>query len=186
MNSPSVFDAKQTLRRTVRQTILQLTDAERLAQSQAIVSALASHPFCQQARSVLLFHPLPDEPDITPLFRIWQDEKQLLLPVIREGEMWARPFDTRVPLTVGAFSIQEPACPDHGADVAADLVIVPGRAFDKQGNRMGRGKGFYDRFFARALWQNVPKIGVGYPCQLLSHVPAEPFDVRMTCLVTGL
>lgn len=186
MNSPSVSDEKKTLRQAVRQAIMQLTDAERQEQSQAIVLALAAHPFCRQARSVLLFHPLPDEPDITPLFRLWQDEKQLLLPVIRDGEMWARPFDVRTPLTVGAFSIQEPACPDHGADEAADLVIVPGRAFDAQGNRMGRGKGFYDRFFARPLWQDVPKIGVGYPCQLLPHVPAEPFDVRMNGLVTGL
>ena len=64
--------------------------------------------------------------------------------------------------------------------VFIDLVIVPGVAFDKNKNRLGRGKGYYDRFLEKI---DAPKIGVGFDCQLIEKLPVEKFDVRMNKVV---
>ena len=62
-----------------------------------------------------------------------------------------------------------------------DLVIVPGVAFDRQHNRLGRGKGFYDRLLSTL---SAPKIGICYSFQLKEHIPTEPFDKKMDLILT--
>ena len=62
-----------------------------------------------------------------------------------------------------------------------DLIIVPGVAFDRQRNRLGRGKGFYDRLLSTL---NVPKIGISYDFQLKDQIPVEPFDRKMDLIIT--
>ena len=62
-----------------------------------------------------------------------------------------------------------------------DLTIVPGVAFDRQHNRLGRGKGFYDRLLSTL---DVPKIGICYDFQLKDQIPAEPFDRKMDLIIT--
>ena len=75
-------------------------------------------------------------------------------------------------IVTGKFGVREPAA--HCAEIPLekfDLVLVPGMAFDLRGNRLGRGRGFYDR-----LLENISgvKCGVGYDFQLLENIPAEP------------
>ena len=65
---------------------------------------------------------------------------------------------------------------------AIDLIIVPGVGFDRQGNRLGRGKGYYDRLLPRI--PSAYKIGICFPFQLVEEIPAEPFDIRMDEIVT--
>jgi 5-formyltetrahydrofolate cyclo-ligase len=62
-----------------------------------------------------------------------------------------------------------------------DLVIAPGIAFDKNKNRLGRGKGYYDKYFNG---KKITKIGVCYDFQLLENIPVEPFDVKMDKIIT--
>ena len=81
----------------------------------------------------------------------------------------------------GAFHILEPAngiCCNPGK---IELIVVPAIAFDRKGNRIGRGKGYYDRLLKKA---SCPKIGVGYHFQLFDEIPAEPHDVPMNAIVT--
>ena len=63
----------------------------------------------------------------------------------------------------------------------ADLFIVPGVAFDRQGNRVGRGGGFYDRLLAHVT---VPKIALAFDFQVLAEVPHTLYDISMTMIVT--
>ena len=63
-----------------------------------------------------------------------------------------------------------------------DLVIVPGVAFDRDGNRLGRGKGYYDRLLPRI--PSAYKVGICFPFQIIEEVPAEPFDIRMDEIIT--
>ena len=63
---------------------------------------------------------------------------------------------------------------------------MPGVAFDAAGHRLGRGKGYYDRFLSQPQLLRVPTIGICYPCQLLAHVLVEPHDVRIGKVYCGL
>ena len=65
---------------------------------------------------------------------------------------------------------------------AIDFIVVPGVAFDAKGNRLGRGKGYYDRLLPRI--PSAYKAGICFPFQLVEEVPAESFDVRMDIIIT--
>ena len=60
-------------------------------------------------------------------------------------------------------------------------MVVPSVAYDRKGNRLGRGKGFYDRFLKSTA---AVKIGVGYEFQLFDELPTEPHDVGMDVIIT--
>ena len=62
-----------------------------------------------------------------------------------------------------------------------ELIIVPGVAFDRHNNRMGRGRGFYDRLLKST--PNAYKVGVGFDFQMVDNVPVEPFDVPMNKVI---
>ena len=71
--------------------------------------------------------------------------------------------------------------PESVDALSADLFIVPGMAFDRQGNRVGRGGGFYDRLLAHVT---VPKIALAFDFQVLAEVPHTLYDISMTMIVT--
>lgn len=79
----------------------------------------------------------------------------------------------------GAHCIDEPCCKKPIPARMIDLCIVPGLAFDAQGNRLGRGRGYYDRFLA-ALPDDTPKIGLAFKFQILKHLlKVSPHDIRV-------
>ena len=84
-------------------------------------------------------------------------------------------------LELGAFHIEEPTGDNIADPEEIELVVVPAVAYDRRGNRLGRGKGFYDRFLAST---KATKIGVGYEFQLLDEIPAEAHDVPMDMVIT--
>ena len=85
-------------------------------------------------------------------------------------------------IVVGKFGVREPAasCAEIPLNTF-DLVLVPGVAFDGMGNRLGRGRGFYDRLLTEA---SGIKCGVGYDFQLVPEVPAEPHDAKVDFVFT--
>ena len=100
-----------------------------------------------------------------------------MLPLIKGNDLQLLLYAGKESLKTGAFGISEPT-----EDCIAvqereiDLIIVPGVAFDRQRNRLGRGKGFYDRLLSTL---DIPKIGVCYDFQLKDRIPVEPFDQKM-------
>ena len=85
-------------------------------------------------------------------------------------------------MAVGAFGINEP---QRGVPVRPeeiDAIVVPGVAFTADGVRMGRGKGFYDRYLSQKGFAAL-KIGVCYREQLVDDIPAEPHDVAMDVVI---
>lgn len=81
-------------------------------------------------------------------------------------------------LKKGPYGIWEPAVKKTVPIKNLDLVVVPGVAFDKRGNRLGRGKGYYDRFLKK-LSGSIPRIGLGFDFQILPSVPATRHDVTV-------
>jgi 5-formyltetrahydrofolate cyclo-ligase len=81
-------------------------------------------------------------------------------------------------LTKGPYGVSEPAVKKPVNLEDLDLVIVPGVAFDKKGNRLGRGKGCYD-YFLRKLPEKTPTVGLAFAFQILPHLPTTSDDVSV-------
>lgn len=146
--------------------------------------ALLEQTSCfRQAACIGLYHALPGEVETNELIKRWSPHKTLLLPAIEGDDILLLPYSNDQALITGAYGIKEPGrtgCPSV-SEKEIDLLIVPGVAFDRQGNRLGRGKGYYDRLLSRL---NVPKVGLCFDFQLFPHIPTEPFDIRMDGIVT--
>ena len=112
----------------------------------------------------------------------WYNRKQLLLPVVVGDELELRRFSSPNDLQVGAYNIQEPVGECFNDFSAIELVVVPGMAFDKQGHRLGRGKGYYDRLLPKLT--NAYKLGVCFPYQYIEEVPTDEHDIRMDEVLT--
>lgn len=147
------------------------------SQSAEILAALEAHPAFGAANTVLLYYSLPDEVDTHEFVQKWSREKRILLPVVVGDDLELRIYTGSEDLSTGSYGIEEPTGELFTNYAAIDFIAVPGVAFDGNGNRLGRGKGYYDR-----LLPHIPaayKAGICFPFQLVEEVPAEPFDIRM-------
>lgn len=181
MNIP---DSKSELRAKIRARLEKISPAVRAVESIELCERLKTQ--MPSAHTILFFAPLPDELDVWPVL-----ELSLAL-----GVNCALPFFDAKKKTYGAktieklatdivtgkFGVREPAstCAEIPLD-KFDLVLVPGLAFDPQGNRLGRGTGFYDRILSAA---SGIKCGVGYDIQLLENLPTEPHDAKVDFVLT--
>jgi len=172
---------KAELRLSLRHQLRSTPPEQLQAWSKAIVERIASDPRFALAKCVLLFHPLPDEPDITPLLRFSQ-QKTLLLPTVCGNDLQLHIYSGEQQLATGAFGIQESAGPEFTDYPAIDLALIPGVAFDAEGHRLGRGKGYYDRFLPRLT---CPTIGICFPIQLVPQVPTAPHDIPVSDVITA-
>lgn len=161
--------------------------AERQELSRAACAELLRVPELRAARAVLLYCPLPDELDIWPaLHALAESESRIILPKCQPDKHEVTCIevgDFKTDLIRGTFNILEPK---GGVGIGLDeldAVVAPGRAFDRAGNRVGRGAGYYDRFFVREGFEAFI-CGIGFDCQLFPEVPIEPHDVPVHAVVT--
>lgn len=177
---------KSRLRKQVKESLRGMTPQERFEQSMAIRNKLENSTLWKNSRSVLGYAPMSSEVDI------WD----LLINGIKSGKIIALPFyikecdiyearivrDLDKDIVKGKLGIREP---DERCKKIAledfDLILVPGVAFSKNGYRLGRGKGYYDRMLART---KAIKCGVCFECQYGWEIPAEPHDVKLDCIIT--
>ena len=137
----------------------------------------------REARTVLAYYALDDEVCTHDFVQRWAEKKTMLLPKVVGDDLTLHPYINILSMKEGAFGIMEPCTPQFTDYAAIDLVLVPGVAFDRQGNRLGRGRGYYDRLFGHLLPAGVRKVGVCYPFQLVEKVPVEATDVCMDCVI---
>ena len=150
------------------------------ALSQAVLANVQNLKLFQSAKAVGAYMPLPDEVDVSPLFRC--PEKQIFIPAFDELGGSYRLAKFCPEMRKGKFGILEPANPVWAAPDELDLILVPGMAFDHNGNRLGRGGGFYDRLLPQ---YHAIRSGICFDFQLLAKIPNEPHDIRMDLLLTG-
>lgn len=177
--------SKQELRKEIKRLNKEwLTPNYRSQASECIVQRLLNLNELKEAKHVALFHALPDEPDLAALLAKLSKEKSLYLPRV-EGEFLSfyKYTDEAGLCPGGAFGISEPtAHTSEAVDPALlDLILVPGLAFDKNGNRLGRGKAFYDKFLPQT---KAKLVGVVFKYRSLDEVPTDPWDRPMDLLVT--
>ena len=145
--------------------------------SAEVLQRLEVCPAFKAAKTVMLYYALPDEVDTHNFVERWAKEKQIILPVVIGDDLELRSYHGRHELAVGAYGIEEPTGLAFTEEERIECIVVPGVAFDRHGNRLGRGKGYYDRLLPRL--PQAYKIGLCFPFQLVDEVPAEPFDIPM-------
>lgn len=173
--------SKKELRMAVKKRVKAMTDEEKQVESEKLMEILENDSHFKEAKTVLLFHSLPDEVCTHKLIEKYASEKKILLPVINGEEWYIREY--KGDLKTGEYNIQEPTGMNiHDFD-SIDLVVVPGVCFDNDMGRVGRGKGYYDRMLEKIT--KAYKIGICFDCQLLSKVPSEKWDVKMDMVMTA-
>ena len=164
--------------------ILRLPPDLRAEKSARLCEAITASAEWQTARMIAIFAPQPREPDVEML---WSRAagKSFTYPRVEEGRLDLYRVDSLYELAPGAFGVREPAAdPAHAVPPdALDLILVPGVAFTRDGARLGRGGGFYDRLLA-ALPAHICKIGVCFDSQILRELPVEPHDQRVDFIAT--
>ena len=129
--------------------------------------------------TILLYSALPDEVPTQGLMdELVAQGKTVLLPrVIDDKDMELRRYTGPQDLQEGAYGILEPTGERFTDHEAIDVAIVPGMAFDAEGHRLGRGKGYYDRFLSRVPY--LHKIGLCFSWQIVDCVPCDEHDIVM-------
>ena len=166
---------KKELRAHIKALKKQRSKEQLLEQSEKILAKLERHPDFVKAERVMLYNALPDEVQTLEFLKKWHLKKQIILPTVVGDDIIPVEYAKETTFAVGDFNILEPQNEPYQGGF--DLMVVPGVAFDRQGNRLGRGKGYYDRFLSQHL--TVKRIGICFDFQLVEEVPAEPFDIRM-------
>lgn len=184
-----VSDAKASLRTELRAILAAFPAEERLRASDRILLQLEALPEWQSARRVMLYAPAPAEPAIDRLWSLNGQRlagKQVCYPRVTGDGLEVRHVVSPAELQIGRFGLREPN-PERTelCDPASlDVMLVPGLAFTKEGVRLGRGGGYFDRFLAD-LPERIVTIGTAFALQMRPTLPEEEHDQRMTRVLVG-
>ena len=149
----------------LRQLIRQRKQLHSVDESVAVIARLRQEPHFAHALDELL-----------------SQGKTILLPrVVSDTDMELRRYTGPQDLQPGAYHIMEPTGQLFTDYKQIDIAIIPGMAFDREGHRLGRGKGYYDRFLT--LIPDAYKIGMCFPWQMADNVPCAPHDIKMDAVI---
>ena len=193
------FSGKVPFRAYIKAVLATLPPEEFAATGMKAARLLSAVPGWDAFRSVLAFLSLPGEIDTRPILKTALDTgKRLFAPRIEETSLVFYRMCTRDPpgWRKNRLGIREPgpnSAPVLSADDFPVLVITPGLAFDGKGRRLGRGGGYYDRFFAaldKGTRDNGPlpyiAAGLCLDCQIVERVPAATWDKAVDFVITEM
>jgi 5-formyltetrahydrofolate cyclo-ligase len=186
MNSPSKNSPKSLLRNKLKKKIASISAVQRRTKSRSVCLGLWKSDFVQEARSILLYVGRKDELDTKPLIlKLLSAGKAVYLPRMEGAKIVLyRVKNLKTDLEAGAFGILEPKriLSRQGRIQEIDTALIPGLGFTREGVRLGRGAGYFDRLLAKA--NKTVKIGVAYREQIIKKIPALKHDIRMNFVVT--
>lgn len=175
---------KTTLRQTLRQQRSRLTPAVVTSGSQQIRQHLAQLPIVNQATRIFTYLSFNNEVDTFPFIQEHFRSKTFYAPyIVDEDRQLMQPalITSLDDLAKKSFGILTPASKTFIDIQQIELTLVPGVAFDRQGGRLGMGKGYYDRLLAG---YRGTLIGLAYDFQLIDEVPVNEHDIRMDYIIT--
>lgn len=177
-----IDEQKKQIRREVKERKATQASEAYYAASQQIASKLEMLPEFQKAETVLAYWSMAGEVYTHDFVRKWSLSKKILLPCVEGDLMFIKAYSNENLLIAGSlYGIPEPDGPYFTEYSLIDIAIIPGIAFDRSNNRMGRGKAYYDRFLNLV---SAYKIGICFEFQLFDEIPADAFDIRMECVIT--
>lgn len=174
------YSEKNEIRYKIKNLREVLLDTEKRSAAREVFDRLEKTAAFLLADRIMMYHSLPDELYTHDFLRKWAGQKKFYLPRVNGVDLEVLPYEESR-LELGSFHIEEPTGKDVTDPSEIELVVVPAVAYDRKGRRLGRGKGFYDRFLQHT---RATKIGVGYEFQLLEELPSEPHDIPMDMVIT--
>lgn len=174
--------SKEQIRKQIREIKEGYTSQELLSKSEEIFSVLEITGEFQKARNILIYHSLEDEVDTITFINKWTDKKSFYLPVVENDNLVCRNYRSSDECNKSRLGISEPLGKNIPDLSIIDLIIIPGIAFDRKMNRLGRGKGYYDKFLSGDI--KAKKIGICFDFQLLDEIPYEEHDVKMDMIIS--
>jgi len=178
---------KAELRRMLRNSLLAMPPKQRSEKSRRACRNLISTPQFQAASTVMLYLSLPHEVDTgEAILHAWQLSKTVVVPKISWQQRHMIPVQINSLETDVSTGVSDLRNPVAGVPVPfeeIDLVVAPALGFDRQGNRLGRGGSFYDRFFANEQLRAL-RCGLAFAEQLVDSIPVTDGDELVDFLVT--
>lgn len=173
---------KQKIRSEIARRKQVYTLTERLILSERAIKRVEALTLFRSARTILLYHSLPDEVYTHDWITRLAKEKEVWLPVVKGDVLEVVAYRSEEAMRQGAYHIWEPQGVALTDLSTLDLAIVPGVSFDRWGTRLGRGKGYYDRLLSSA---SMPTIGLCFQFQLWEgQLPRASWDQPMQRVVT--
>lgn len=181
---------QKIIRQTVRQYRRQLTCEQQHSAADKITQLALAHELIRSASHLGLFLSYDGEINTAPLIKnLWAQNKKVYLPVLHPFNRYQLLFLQYRPDTLlikNRFNIAEPTL--NVMDVIPiaqlDVLFVPLVAFDKQGQLLGMGGGFYDRLLFNWRKKNFFPIGLAHDCQLVDKIPTAPWDIQLPEIIT--
>lgn len=173
---------KNELRESMRAQRRALTDADTASMSEIIRKKLFSLECIENAETVCTFLSAFKEPDTFSIVNMLRDRQvKVIVPVsdTKTNTLSLSYIDNN--LHKGAYGISEPSVIKNADKEIIDVILIPGLAFDREGGRLGFGKGYYDRLLES---KDAVKIGLCYDFQLFDHIPKESHDIPMDYIIT--
>lgn len=175
-------EQKKEVRKIIQQRKKQYSFEEKKAKSKIIFQQVEQWTEFQKADTLMVYWSMDDEVYTHDFVLKWFQTKTIILPSVKGDELELRVFRGMDDMTEGAaFGIKEPKELYKKELDQIDLVIVPGVAFDRRNNRLGRGKAYYDKLLSKT---NALKVGVCFDFQMLESVPVNQYDIKMDRVIT--
>ncbi len=174
--------SKKEIRKKYKELRERMSLSEVKKLSGQICENLQESSLFSEAQYIYAYYPLGNEADIRPVIETaWRDGKRVAFPKVFGETMRFFEVKSFGQLFPGTFGVMEPeeSCP---VDWEKPLVFTPGVAFDRKGNRMGFGKGYYDRYFESR--PGAVMVGVAYELQVSDEIPIDRYDRALDGIVT--
>ena len=175
---------KKTLRKEIMSRRAAMTEAEREKAAFMLTERILGHQWYYLSENILGFVPYGSEIDIREILQdALQKGKKLYLPKVEGDDMFFYRVDSLADLVEGYKGILEPKGDTESFPYADEiagktLMLMPGVAFDMLRNRIGYGRGYYDRYLQGKEALQLRSIAVGFQCQLLEEIPTEELDIK--------
>jgi 5-formyltetrahydrofolate cyclo-ligase len=187
MKASVIAAQKYLLRLDLRKKIKAIPLPEIKQRSLAIQAGILKRAIYRNSKTVFIYASMPHEVQTFDLIKkALAQGKQVVLPRMKAKSAQIDAVQITHPardLTTGRFGILEPKPNLKEFQGSVDLVLVPGLGFDRKGNRLGRGLGYFDRLLSK--YRKAHKAGLAFREQILKSVPVEKHDVPMSEIWTG-
>ncbi|PKQ65155.1 5-formyltetrahydrofolate cyclo-ligase [Labilibaculum filiforme] len=181
VSKQSIEAEKRRIRKEIRVVKQNYSLEQKKKLSVPILKSLEQLPEFIEAKTIMLYWSMRDEVYTHDFVCKWAKEKRVILPSVKGETLDLKLFEGIDNLIEGEhYGIPEPEGSVFMQEDEIELILIPGIAFDREKNRMGRGKAYYDR-----LLQSLSafKIGICFDFQVLDHVPIDEHDIKMDEIV---
>ena len=173
----NISEQKEQLRQTVKRLKANFSFEDKKAKSLSVLHKLEELKAFKDANIIMLYWSMKDEVQTHDFILSYWKKKKIILPSVKGDKLELKVFEGLDSMVPGqSFGILEPIGKEFSEFSKIDLIVVPGIAFDKQKNRLGRGKAYYDKLLKNS---DATKAGICFDFQFFDEVPVDEYDIKM-------